>query len=77
MTKFKHPMKAFRESNGNMSQDAAAQLVGITQAMWSAVESGASFASPAVAKRISDLTGIKLELLLNLGDKDPVTNAVE
>ncbi len=67
---FKHPLEAFRDGNGKMSQAEAAALVGITQEMWSRLERGTAYASPAVAKRISDLTGIALERLLNLGDND-------
>jgi transcriptional regulator with XRE-family HTH domain len=53
----KHPLEAFRDGNGQMSQADAAQLVGITQEMWSRLERGTAYASPAVAKRISDVTG--------------------
>lgn len=66
----KHPLEAFREANGKLSQTEAAKLVGITQPAWSRLESGKFFASPALAKRISELTGIALESLLNFGDKE-------
>lgn len=66
----KHPLEAFRDGNGQMSQAEAAAMVGITQEMWSRLERGTAYASPAVARRISDLTGIALEKLLNFGDKD-------
>ena len=66
----KHPMLAFREANG-LSQADAAKRVGITQEMWSRIETETTFASPRVAKRIADLTGMALERLLNFGDNDP------
>lgn len=72
----KHPLVAFREAN-KLSQTEAAQLVGVTQGLWSRLETGAGYVSPRVAKRIADLTGVALESLLNLGDdNDPVSNAV-
>jgi transcriptional regulator with XRE-family HTH domain len=67
----KHPLVAFREAN-DLSQTEAAALVGITQAMWSRLEKETAFASPSVAKRIADLTGMALERLLNFGDSDSV-----
>lgn len=67
----KHPLEAFRDGNGQMSQAEAAALVGITQEMWSRLERGTAYASPAVAKRISELTGIDRDLLMNFGDKEP------
>lgn len=73
---FKHPLVAFREANGNLSQAQAAELVGITQAQWSRLESG-GFASPKIAKRIADLTGVDKNLLLNFDDNDSGLNAVE
>ena len=63
----KHPLVAFREANG-LSQAAAAARVGITQAMWSRLETRTAYVGPSVAKRIADLTGIALESLLNFGD---------
>ena len=71
----KNPLVAFREANGNMSQAQAAELVGITQAMWSRVESGKAHASPSLARRIANLTGVSLESLLNFGDKEQAENA--
>lgn len=72
----KHPLLAFREANG-LTQDQAAELVGITQAMWSLLEARKVYASPAVAKRIAELTGIDRDSLLNWSDdNDSGRNAV-
>lgn len=71
VTARKHPLLAFRHANDNMSQAQAAALVGITQEMWSRLERGTAYASPKVAKRIADLTGVALESLLNFGDNEP------
>lgn len=72
----KHPLKAFRDGN-KLRQYEAAALVGIPQATWSRLERGLQYVEPRLAKRISDLTGIKLELLINLTDKGSVPDAVE
>lgn len=66
----KHPLEAFRLAHG-LSQTEAAKMVGITQPMWSRLESGRFYARPSVAKRIADLTGVALESLLNFGDSEP------
>ena len=71
----KHPLVAFREAN-DLSQVKAAELVGITQAHWSRLETGRSHARPRIARRISDLTGISLESLLNFTDNESARNAV-
>ena len=71
----KHPLVAFREANGNLSQAEAARMVGITQAQWSRLETGRSHARPSVARKISELTGVSLESLLNFTDNEPVLNA--
>lgn len=63
----KHPLLAFREANA-LSQQQAADLVKITQPMWSLLEAGKAFASPAVANRIAELTGIDRDSLLNWSD---------
>jgi transcriptional regulator with XRE-family HTH domain len=60
---------AFREAK-RLSQAEAAALVGITQGMWSRLETGRDGARPAVARRISDITGVPLERLLNFGTAD-------
>lgn len=70
VTTRKHPLLAFRHANNNMSQSEAAALVGITQEMWSRLERGTAYASPKVAKRIAELTGVALESLLNFGDNE-------
>lgn len=69
---FKHPLVAFREANGNLSQTEAAALVGITQAHWSRLETGEAHARPRIAQKIARLTGVAMESLLDLSDKDPV-----
>ena len=63
----KHPLLAFREAHG-LSQVQAAELAGITQAMWSVLEREAGFASPVVAKRLETLTGIRHERFMDFGD---------
>jgi transcriptional regulator with XRE-family HTH domain len=74
----KHPLVAFREAHGNLSQQAAAEMVGITQSMWSLLESGKGFVRPAIAKRISELTGVSRDSLMNWSDdNDSGSNAVE
>lgn len=60
----KHPLRAFRDANG-LNQQQAASLVGISQSMWCLLERGRAFASPRVARRISDVTKIGMESLLN------------
>lgn len=67
----KHPLLAFREANGHLSQAEAAAQVGITQAHWSRLEAGKSHCRPRVAKRIAALTGVSLECLLGLSDNEP------
>lgn len=74
--RLKHPLVAFREAN-KLSQAQAAEMVGITQAQWSRLETGVGHARPRIAKRIADLTGVSLESLLNLTDNEPVPNAAE
>lgn len=64
-----HPLRAFRKSRG-LSQEAAGAAVGITQSHWHMLELEKAYASPSVAKRISDFTGIGLEQLLNFGDNE-------
>lgn len=66
----KHPLKAFREANGQMSQEDAAALVGISQGMWSLLETGMKHASPRVARRIAQLTGVSEESLMDFGDNE-------
>lgn len=73
----KHPLVAFREANGGLSQSEAAALVGITQSHWSRLENGLAFVKPRVAKRISELTGVSMSSLMNFGDNDTGRNAVE
>lgn len=68
---FKHPMLAFREAN-KLSQAAAGELAKITQSQWSNLETRQSFASPEVASRIAELTGMDKDRLLNFGDSEPV-----
>lgn len=70
---WKSPLRAFRDAHDGMSQEAAAALVGITQAMWSRLESGKSHASPRVARRIERLTGVAADSLMDFGDNEPVT----
>lgn len=72
----KHPLVAFREAN-DLSQVQAAELVGITQAHWSRLETGRSHAHPKIAMRISKLTGVSVESLLNFTDNETGVNAVE
>jgi transcriptional regulator with XRE-family HTH domain len=69
----KHPLRAFRDANGLLSQEAAAALVGISQAMWSLLETGRKFASPRVARRIERLTGVSADSLMDFGDNEPET----
>lgn len=57
-------MLAFREAN-RLNQAEAAAPVGISQEMWSLLERGKAFASPAVAERIAALIGCDFRLLLN------------
>lgn len=66
----KHPLVAFRQANENMTQSAAAALVGITQAHWSRLETGRAHARPRIARRIANLTGVALESLLDFTDND-------
>ena len=65
----KHPLVAFREANA-LSQAAAAEMVGITQAQWSRLEHGLTHARPRIARRIANLTGVSVESLLNFTDND-------
>lgn len=72
----KHPLLAFREAN-NLNQAQAAEMVGVTQEMWSLLERRKAFASPTVAKRISEKTGVSFEVLLNFSKREssrPVEN---
>ena len=66
----KHPLRAFRDANGQMSQEAAAALVGISQAMWSLLEKSKKHASPKLARRIAQLTGVSEETLMDFGDNE-------
>lgn len=66
----KHPLRAFRDANGHLSQEAAAAIVGISQAMWSLLESGKKHASPRVAKRIERLIGVPADSLMDLDDNE-------
>lgn len=66
----KHPLRAFREANGLLSQADAAQLVGISQAMWSRLETGDTHASPKIARRIERLTGVSADSLMDLDDNE-------
>jgi transcriptional regulator with XRE-family HTH domain len=70
----KRPLVAFREANG-LSQEAAADLVGITQAHWSRIETGKRHAAPRVARKIARVTGVALESLLNFSDNETVSHA--
>ena len=65
----RHPLLVFREThNPRLSQAAAATLVGISQPYWSQIEAGEKFCSPRVARRISDLTGVAVDYLLDWAD---------
>jgi transcriptional regulator with XRE-family HTH domain len=67
----KHPLRAFREAHDPaLSQAEAAKLVGIDQSMWSLLETGKGYCRPRVAKRISRLTGVSVDLLLNWDDNE-------
>lgn len=69
----KHPLRAFREAHDPvLSQVEAAKLVGIDQSMWSLLETGKGYCRPRVAKRISRLTGVSVDLLLNWDDNESV-----
>ena len=63
----RHPLWVFREAH-KLSQAQAAEMVGITQAMWSGLERGERYASPPVAARIARLTGIDKDRLIDFGD---------
>lgn len=53
-----------------MTQAQAASLVGVTQAHWSNLEAGKVYARPSMARKISDLTGVPVESLLNFSDTE-------
>jgi transcriptional regulator with XRE-family HTH domain len=56
--------------DAKLSQAEAAKLMDITQSHWSNLESRESAASPKLAKRLSELTGVPLEVLLKIDDPD-------
>ena len=66
-----HLLKAWRKKIP-MTQQQAADLVGITQKHWNRLENRRAWASPTLARKISDLTGLPLESLLNFGDTESV-----
>lgn len=68
---------AFREANGNLSQEDAGKLVGITQAHWSRLENGKAYADPKLAQKIAGVTGAPMASLLNLGDNETSSNAAD
>lgn len=73
---FKHPLVAFREAN-RLSQSDAAALVGVTQGLWSRLETGDVFAGARVARRISKLTGVSIDRLMDFeDDNEPVADAI-
>jgi len=62
---------AFREAQKPpLSQEDAAKLVGITQAHWSRLENGLVGASPRLARRIAEKTGVPAETLLDWGEDE-------
>lgn len=71
----KHPLRAFRETHDPpLNQTEAAALVGVTQSMWSRLEAGLTFCRPSLAKRISEVTGVSMDLLLNFGEDESSLN---
>ena len=68
MVSRKHPLQAFREANGDMSQVEAAELFGITQPQLSRLENRRGSVLPKKAQEIAKLTGLALETVLNLDD---------
>ena len=64
----------FREAR-KLSQEQAADLVGITQPHWSRLEDGKAAASPKLAKRMTEVTGVPLEVLLGIATPETGVNA--
>jgi DNA-binding XRE family transcriptional regulator len=56
-------LKAWRVARG-INQRTAAQALGMSQAHYSRLERETHFAKPTLAKRLSVLTGLDLEVLL-------------
>lgn len=65
-----HPLTTVRTAK-DWTQVEMADFLGITQAHLSRLEAGLSFCSPRLARKISKLTGIGLDRLVNFGDNGP------
>lgn len=66
-----HPLALYRSGHRPpLTQAQMAARFGVTQSFWSYLESGSAFARPALARKISQATGVNPDVLMNYGDNE-------